>query len=454
MGSFMEIAANQLLDKLIANQFEAYLVGGCVRDRLMDKQIKDYDIATNALPQQVMDLFAHTIPTGLKHGTVTVVMNGLPFEVTTYRTETAYEEHRRPQQVEFVSDLNQDLMRRDFTINSMAMDAKGRVIDPFNGQADIKLKMIRCVGNPNERLQEDALRMLRCIRFAVNYSFEIEQMTWTALLQHVHLLSFIAMERVRAELEKMLASDQPLRAIELLLESKLLSHLKQELELPLSKWQVEQLPSYLTKLTDLEEPMLRWALLFHSLNISVENVNRALKKLTFSKKQIQIIVPVLKLENWLQEQLALALQVQHLPEKNEPVSLSAARLTVDRPDLIWKRAAIQFGKDVLTNWLKVKQIEYADLLHLDGVNDLKQAAFRSFIRHGMEWISEMPVETLNELAISGNDLVLYYAIPAGPWVSDVLQRLLLDAALGNARNQKSHLLQRAEIYRKELKNND
>lgn len=449
----MELAANQLLDKLLTNQFEAYLVGGCVRDRLMHKQIQDYDIATNALPQQVMALFPHTIPTGLKHGTVTVLLNGLPFEVTTYRKETVYEEHRRPQEVEFVSDLHEDLQRRDFTINAMAMDAKGIVIDPFNGQDDIRLGIIRCVGNPDERLQEDALRMLRCIRFAANYGFQIEQATWDALLQHVHLLSFIAMERVRVELEKMLAGNHPFRALELLLESKLLQHIKLELQLPLSKWQANQLPTYLTKLATLEEPLLRWALLFHSMHMSSERASRELKRLTCSSKQIKAIVPLLKLEIWLQEQIDLAIEEQHTPEKKEPVSLSIARLTVDRPALIWKRAAVQFGKDVLLGWIKIKQIEYSEWPVGEAI-DIKQSVFTIFIKQGNEWLSEMPVETLSELDILGSDLLSHFAIPAGPWVSEVLHRLLLDAAFGNARNQKSHLLQRAEIYRKELKKDD
>jgi tRNA nucleotidyltransferase (CCA-adding enzyme) len=155
----MEQSVNQLMDKLLANQFEAYLVGGCVRDSLMHKPVQDYDIATNALPEQVMEIFAHTIPTGLKHGTVTVMLEGVPFEVTTFRKESAYEEHRRPQQVEFVSDLQEDLQRRDFTMNAMAIDLKGAIIDPFDGQRDIEQKLVRCVGNPDERFSEDACKL-------------------------------------------------------------------------------------------------------------------------------------------------------------------------------------------------------------------------------------------------------------------------------------------------------
>jgi tRNA nucleotidyltransferase (CCA-adding enzyme) len=445
--------ANQLLDKFLANHYEAFLVGGCVRDLVMQRPIQDVDIATNALPQQVMELFPHTIPTGIKHGTVTVMFKGISFEVTTYRKESDYEEHRRPQQVEFVTDLHEDLQRRDFTINALAMDAKGKIIDPFDGQGDIELKLVRCVGNPQERFQEDALRMLRCIRFAVNYGFHIEEATWEALTKHVHLLKFVAMERVRVELEKMMAGDNPYHALELLLEAKLLQHVKSELQLPLVKWQTIDLPAYLRNLTELEDPLLRWALLFHSMKISADKANRAMKRLTFSSKQSKAIILLLKLELGLQEQIDLAIQDHDSPGKKEPVFLSTARLSDERPVLIWKESAVQFGKQALEGWLLIKKIENAELQSEQAL-DRKQTVIAAFLLHGNEWIAEMPVETLAELDIVGSDLLEHFTIPAGPWVSDVLHRLLLDAAFGNARNQKSHLLQRAEIYRKELNKNE
>jgi tRNA nucleotidyltransferase (CCA-adding enzyme) len=429
------------------------LVGGCVRDFLMRRPIQDVDIATNALPQQVMELFPHTIPTGIKHGTVTVMLEGMPFEVTTYRKESDYEEHRRPQEVEFVTDLYEDLQRRDFTINAMAMDEKGNIIDPFDGQGDIELKLVRCVGNPQERFQEDALRMLRCIRFAANYGFHIEDATWEALTKHVHLLKFVAMERVRVELEKMMAGDNPYHALELLLEAKLLQHVKSELQLPLIKWQTNDLPAYLRNLTELENPLLRWALLFHSMKISADKANRAMKRLTFSSKQSKAIMLLLKLELGLQEQIDLAIQEHDSPGKKELVSLTAARLSDERPVLIWKQAAVQFGKQALQGWLLIKKLEIAELQGNQAL-DRKQTVIAAFLLHGNEWLTEMPVETLAELDIAGSDLLEHFVIPAGPWVSDVLHRLLLDAAFGNLRNQKVHLLQRAEIYRKELNINE
>jgi tRNA nucleotidyltransferase (CCA-adding enzyme) len=444
----MEQAANRLLDTLQTHGYEAYMVGGCVRDRILHKPIQDIDIATNALPQQVMELFSHTIPTGLQHGTVTVLIEGVPFEVTTYRKESSYIEHRRPLEVDFVSDLLEDLQRRDFTMNAMALGADGVIIDPFNGQGDLNLGLVRCVGDPRERFQEDALRMLRCIRFAANYGFSIEPATWAALTEHSHLLKFVAMERVRVELEKMIAGDHPYHALELLLEAKLLQHLKQDLQLPMVKWQPHDLPPYFMGLTKLEDPSLRWALLFLCMQISSDNASRAMKKLTLSSKQIKAVLPLIKLDFWLHEQIEQAIKEHHSPEKVEPVSL-AARLSLDRPVLIWKRAAVQFGKSALLGWLQIKHIETTATSNAQST-DVKQAIFAAFLEHGADWISEMPVETLAELDIIGSDLVEYFELTAGPWVSEVLHRLLLDAAFGNARNQKGHLLKRAEIYRKEL----
>jgi tRNA nucleotidyltransferase (CCA-adding enzyme) len=251
----------------------------------------------------------------------------------------------------------------------------------------------------------------------------------------------------------MIAGDNPYLALELLLESKLLKHVKLELQLPLVKWQINDLPSYLKNLISLKDPLLRWALLFHSMQTSTEKANRAMKKLTFSSKQTKFILPLLKLEHWLQEQIDLAIQEQRTPDKKDHVSLTAARLSIDRPDLIWKQAAIQFGKAALLGWLKIKQIEFPELPD-DQDLDQKQTVFAVFLRNGNEWISEMPVESLSELDIIGSDLLEHFSIPAGPWVSEFLHRLLLDAAFGNARNQKNHLLKRAEIYRKELNKNE
>lgn len=199
-----------ILDKLNSNGFEGYIVGGCVRDSLMGFIPHDWDICTSALPQQIMDLFSDCkiVPTGLKHGTITVVIDSIPFEITTFRKDGEYKDNRHPNEVEFVSDLKVDLLRRDFTINAMAYNNKDGLIDLFGGEEDINNKIVRCVGNPNDRFQEDALRMLRAIRFAIRYGFRIDKPTLESLYVHRHLLQNISAERVNSEITKILNSVQ------------------------------------------------------------------------------------------------------------------------------------------------------------------------------------------------------------------------------------------------------
>ena len=154
-----------ILETLRRAGYEAWYVGGCVRDTLLGREIHDWDVTTSALPEQTMACFAHCVPTGIRHGTVTVLEDGVSAEVTTYRTDGSYADGRHPDQVTFVRTLAKDLARRDFTINAMAMDDQGRLVDLWDGQQDLKDKIIRCVGEPERRFREDALRMLRAIRF-------------------------------------------------------------------------------------------------------------------------------------------------------------------------------------------------------------------------------------------------------------------------------------------------
>ncbi|MGZ4135832.1 MAG: CCA tRNA nucleotidyltransferase [Tumebacillaceae bacterium] len=211
----LEREAWQVVEMLETAGYEAYLVGGCVRDRLLGRELDDYDITTSALPEEVQALFPHTVPTGIKHGTVTVIMEIDRYQVTTFRTDGEYEDGRRPSDVTFVRNLVEDLARRDFTINAMALGRDGTLHDPFGGQADLQNGLIRAVGDPMKRFGEDALRMLRAIRFAAQLRFVIEERTLAAIYYEAQTLKQIAKERVREEWQKMLLS-APDVAIELL----------------------------------------------------------------------------------------------------------------------------------------------------------------------------------------------------------------------------------------------
>lgn len=198
-----------ILDRLKDNDFEAYAVGGCVRDMILGKNPEDWDITTSAKPHELKSLFRRTVDTGIDHGTVTVLLDKEHFEVTTYRLDGVYEDYRHPKEVSFTSDLEEDLKRRDFTINAMAYNPEDGIIDLFGGMNDLNNRLIRCVGNASERFNEDALRILRAVRFSAQLDFKIEEATEKAIKDKAELLKNISAERIRIELTKLLVSDNP-----------------------------------------------------------------------------------------------------------------------------------------------------------------------------------------------------------------------------------------------------
>ena len=214
-------SAINILEKFNEAGYEAYFVGGCVRDYLLNDDFSDIDITTNALPDEVKKIFRKSIDTGIQHGTVTILVDEDSFEVTTFRTEDDYIDHRTPEKVEFVSDLKEDLDRRDFTINAMALDSKGELYDYHCGEKDLRNKIIKTVNNPNERFFEDALRMLRAFRFSSKLGFEIEENTLKAIKNNAELIRFVSIERIVNEFRKLLTGKGNKRSLELLLDSKL-----------------------------------------------------------------------------------------------------------------------------------------------------------------------------------------------------------------------------------------
>ena len=207
----LDPGAAALLTRLHAAGHAAYAVGGCVRDSLLDQTPHDWDLCTSATPEQVLELFgeAHCIPTGLQHGTVTVKHGGALYEITTFRTEGAYSDGRHPDHVAFVPDVKEDLARRDFTINAMAYNAEEGLIDPFGGQNDLAVGIVRAVGEPQRRFEEDALRILRLYRFAARFSFAIDPATGQAARALCRHLDCVSEERIAEELSRLLAAPAP-----------------------------------------------------------------------------------------------------------------------------------------------------------------------------------------------------------------------------------------------------
>mgnify|MGYP000857557246 FL=1 len=290
-AKFMQIPEEVLtvIETLEKNGYEAYIVGGCVRDMLLDIKPKDFDICTSARPEQVLGLFPKCIPTGIKHGTVTVIVNNIPIEVTTYRTESDYTDFRHPARVKFSDSLTEDLKRRDFTINAMAYHPSRGIVDPFGGINDLRDRIIRTVGNPLERFAEDALRMLRAIRFQAVFGFSVDAETYASIRALSKNISAISRERILEELNRILVSSYP-EALKSLMETKLLNYV---FPVPFSETadlkQITQLPA---------DIFARWAAFLRFTGIqSDEDVRKTCSELKMSNMLKNEIIKITKLLN-------------------------------------------------------------------------------------------------------------------------------------------------------------
>lgn len=284
------IEAIPILERLMDEGFEAYFVGGSVRDSLLGRDIHDVDIATSATPVEIMDIFPHHVPVGIEHGTILVIQNGISYEITTFRTESEYEDFRRPSEVQFVRSLKEDIKRRDFTINAMAMTTNGEIVDLYHGRDDLEQKIIRTVRDPDERFTEDALRMMRGIRFVSQLGFTLEEQTKKSIMSHASILENISVERITSEFEKLLVGRYFVDCIPILAESNLIPYLPQ-----MEKYQekVSECSKFeFAKLLSLQET---WALFL--LILGVDDVWEFLKGWKLPRKQIitiQTIVDAVK----------------------------------------------------------------------------------------------------------------------------------------------------------------
>jgi tRNA nucleotidyltransferase (CCA-adding enzyme) len=384
----------------------AFLVGGCVRDRLLGRPLKDADIATSARPRQVMEIFPDAIPTGLRFGTVSVRMNGRLFEVTTFRSEAGYSDGRHPDRVSFVGDIREDLARRDFTINAMAAGTDGELIDPFGGRDDLAAGVVRCVGRAEERFAEDALRMLRGIRIAAELGFRLAPSVWKAILRQRERLRLVAMERVAAELDRMTAGRDPDRAWTLLIRSGLALSLKEILPVP----DPERLQS--VRLAAVAEAELRWPLLWIAGGGDEGAAEDAARKLRLSRARG---------ERW---KGAVGLNRRLGPVFGSP-DQAEARET-------WIGAVMEWGRAAAVDWLALS----AGLLSVP----------REVSERASRWLRDMPACSVGELAVRGGDLARHLQRPRGPWVGLMLRRLLKETAAGRVSNDRESLLELARRF--------
>lgn len=393
------IEACNIVNMLHDAGFTAYIVGGAVRDALMQRPISDIDIATSAQPEQVMAVFTTCIPTGLKHGTVTVIENEISYEITTYRTESQYENHRQPTAVQFVNDITTDLLRRDFTMNALALDTSFNIIDISNGQADLQARRLRCVGNSVERFEEDALRMVRAIRFCTTYELAPSHHLWRAMKLQKSLLSYVAMERIHHELEKMLQKGQLQRALSFLVRSGLLHHTKEKMYFARSS--TENMLNDVS-LTKLEHLYAKWATLYICANMEMDHIAHDLRALKQSNDQRSSILQLIDIFN-----KTTALKMA-----------SEAEL-----QLFWAKLLLQHNEKTVALFLK----ELLPVFH-------KVLPSNLLVAH-----QNMKITSIKQLVVNGKDILKWTDKPSGAWLKQCLEHLTLQVALGQLSNDKASI---------------
>lgn len=423
--------------------FEAYAVGGCVRDSLLGKTPNDWDITTSAKPEDMKSVFAdfHCIDTGIKHGTVTVVIDGEPLEITTFRLDGEYEDNRHPKSVTFTSNLGADLGRRDFTVNAMAYSKKTGTVDLFGGQNDLKNKIIRCVGDPDRRFNEDALRILRALRFASALDFEIEEKTAQSLLKNCALLGNISEERIAKELLKLVCGKGAKRILtdfapvlfEILPE--LQPMYKNSHDNPHHCYDIYEHTLIAVESID-PDPTLRFAMLLHDCG------KPAVKK--FDENGVAHFYGHQRISAEISAQILARLKVSN-KFRDEILFLVSNH---DRWELYentekMPRYLSKFGLDGVLKLLKVMR---ADVLaqspeyryRLDQIADAEEIA--------KNLAAQKPCLSLSELQINGRTL-MDIGIPQGRKLGAVLAQLLDEVIDGVTKNTQEALTTRArEIY--------
>ena len=382
----------EIIGKLKHYGYEAYAVGGCVRDTILGREPGDWDITTSATPQQVKEVFPKTIDTGIQHGTVTIMINHVGYEVTTYRIDGEYEDGRHPKSVEFTASLKEDLRRRDFTINAMAYSHETGIVDEFGGMEDLEQKVIRCVGCAVDRFTEDALRILRAIRFAAQLGFEIEQETFDAIKKIAPNMVHVSKERVQAELTKLLLSPNP-EKIGLVYETGISQYVSDAFHtVDRSRMRID---SALEK-----KKHIRWAAFLK--NTSVQEADAVLHDLKLDNDTINKVKVLVR---WFEHPLN--------PDKTE-----------------LRRMMSRMDASLYDDLLELKKLSSPEVQRLEELEQVGRLSAE--IREHGDCVN------LKDLAVSGSD-VIKAGIKPGKAVGEVLNRLLEMVLEEPARNEKEYL---------------
>lgn len=374
------IIAKEIIKKLTENGYEAYIVGGYVRDHLLGKVNSDIDISTSALPSEVMDLFNKTIPTGIKHGTITVIIDKFQYEITTFRKETNYLNNRKPENVDFVKSLKEDVLRRDFTMNALALTIDDKIIDYVNGEADIKNKVIKTVGNAFERFNEDALRMLRAFRFVSTLGFKIDDESIYSIKENAHLINNISKERILKEFGIMIKGEYFHSAIKKIIQTNFHKFL------PYFEKGIVMIDKKGFKPDDILE--------FLSFCCACGDINEILK---------------LPIPNYLKSELKII---------NE---MFLVNISDFNKMLIFRNG---YKNCLITNKINI---------YLNNQEDKSDDIIKQY--------EDMPIYKQCDLKFKGDQIIEFYNKPPGGWISEVLDDICFNVLMGNLENDYEKIRQ-------------
>lgn len=377
----------EVLNIIKNNQFEAYFVGGCIRDLLLDKSVKDIDITTNATPEQISKLFENVIPIGIEHGTVLVRYKEQSFEITTYRTDGTYSDQRHPDSVKFIKSINEDLKRRDFTINALAMDDQGEIIDLFHGKKDLDRKIIRAVGNPKERFSEDPLRMIRALRFSSQLGFSIESETLKEMILLKEKIENIAQERITEEIRQFFSGSYVNKGMQYLKKSGIYQYLPIFCD---QKDLIKKIPKQLNPLSDFSEVIALLHIIYQEIPISTW-----VKQWKSSNEVKRNAITLVKAYH------------EYINRGLDPLVLFPL------PDKLF------------SNFVNLINNLQEDNINLEEVNQCYQ---------------QLPIKNSQELAINGSDLLrLFPNKKPGPWMQIMLNLITEKVLLNEIDNSRSEL---------------
>lgn len=430
----------EILNKFQKNNFKAYIVGGAVRDYLLGYDINDYDIATDAKPEEVTSIFDKVIPTGIKYGTVTLVYNNKNYEITTFRKDLGYINNRKPDKVVYSEDIDEDIKRRDFTINSLYCDSKGRIRDKYSGVKDIKSKIIRTIGNPDERFKEDALRMIRAVRFMATLGFKIEEKTKNSIVKNHQLIENVSAERIKTEFDRILLSNNAGEGIRTLTDTNLMKYIIPELYKTVdfdqhSKYHDKNVFDHTIEVVDNIEPKidLRLAALLHDISKPEtftldEDLEGHFKghHIKSADKSVEILKR-LRYDNKTIENVRVLIRYHYLKD----ISIKEKGV---------KRFINNVGKERLDDIFKLNIADIkgkADMRSIDKVYNLQKKC--KDILEKQEPLSK------KDLNINGNDIIKT-GVEEGQKVGEVLQYLLEKVLENPDLNNKKDLLEITKNY--------